>query len=725
MITDIHIRSDLKPIEIGDTVVSGRPLKRMKRRVTADLNDFLTFPPPTAGGGPPFRTSISAFLSKHAVLPPPSSLFPHLAWQMLFRVGDLTADDGPDANPAVVCLDIVEEDVARSRSVYCDQCRVVGWSGNPVCAKRYHFIIKADWGSIGGHHKSCASCGDVLHLSESRCKSCNHVMTTKDVEDWMYHQLEDTTHLLHGVIHSNGFGHLLRVNGREGGSTVLSGCHIMDFWDRLCRYLGVRKVSVMDVSKKYGLEYRLLCAVTKGCPWYGDWGYKFGACSFGLTVDDYRMAVEMISRLPLSNFLSQGRKPRTRLQDVISFYQSLSEHELVNVRDLFCFLMSLIHDEHGDSLQFGDAISKKRRFCTSSTLCAWTTTDIKRVEEAMFRVLRAVTGPTWVTWRTLRGAVCKVAPPELLDYCLKEIKGKWTADGMVVHAQCNPDSGAIEYRLEPAGSLAGNPNPTETNCAVVTNCPCKEHLLQDLKYLYEWLLHPQTMLNYGPQANRDVAISSATKILDCKQFVKDYSSPEKKLESENPFVIQLWCGVEIAGGENWEEKEAVTDVPLERLVLSSPNATVGDVKMEASRAFQEVYLMFRRYRAEEVVGYGGVDDSTQVKLLLGSATEMVRVRGRLMGKNWGVSRFRMERGMERWIVECSCGAKDDDGERMLACDVCGVWQHTRCAGIPDLDPVVPVRFVCYKCSSNNSPVTVGGGASGIFCDDTGGGGGSK
>lgn len=65
-------------------------------------------------------------------------------------------------------------------------------------------------------------------------------MTSDDVEDWVYHQLEDTTHLLHGVVHANGYGHLLRVNGREGGSRVLSGTDIMNFWDRLCKYLGVR-----------------------------------------------------------------------------------------------------------------------------------------------------------------------------------------------------------------------------------------------------------------------------------------------------------------------------------------------------------------------------------------------------------------------------------------------------------------------------------------------------
>lgn len=80
-------------------------------------------------------------------------------------------------------------------------------------------------------------------LLYGRCKSCNHVTTTDDVEDWVYHQLEDTTHLLHGVVHANGYGHLLRVNGREGGSMFLSGCHIMEFWDRICRTLGVRLVA--------------------------------------------------------------------------------------------------------------------------------------------------------------------------------------------------------------------------------------------------------------------------------------------------------------------------------------------------------------------------------------------------------------------------------------------------------------------------------------------------
>jgi hypothetical protein len=111
-------------------VSGGKSLKRMKRRVTADHHDFFSFPSPSVAvsenfSGGPFRSNVRSFLTKYALLPPPSALFPHLlTWQILFRVGEIT--DGSDSGPAVVCLDVVEEDVARSRSVYCDQCRVFG-----------------------------------------------------------------------------------------------------------------------------------------------------------------------------------------------------------------------------------------------------------------------------------------------------------------------------------------------------------------------------------------------------------------------------------------------------------------------------------------------------------------------------------------------------------------------------------------------------------------------
>ncbi|KAG6383785.1 hypothetical protein SASPL_156447 [Salvia splendens] len=526
--------------------VTGKPMKRLvKRRVTADLSDFLTFP---SGGdlaaAKAFRTTVRAFLTKHAFLPPPSTLFPHLlAWQILFRVGDLAVDDG---GPAIVCLDVVEEDVARSRSVYCDQCRVVGWSSNPVSAKRYHFIIKADGNSIAGYNKTCAGCGDALHMTDSRCKSCNHVMTTEDVEDWMYQQLDNTTHLLHGVVHANGYGHLLRVNGREGGSCLLSGRHIMNFWDRLCRMLGVRKVSVMDVSKKNGLELRLLHAVVNGHPWLKE------------EASDTPAGFDII--LP-------------------------------------------------SSVRADESSRKKLRTTNSRALCSWTTDDVRHMEEAMFKVLRAVSGSTWVSWHALRGAVCRVGSPELLDYCLKELKGKQVAPGMIVATRCISDSGAMEYRVEP-----GSESISDSTCLNSFPMPCNEGLVGDLKYFYECLLHPEAMAGVG---KREVTVRSATKILDCKQFVKDYL-PGHFLQVSRENTVQVLCEVDLMENHN--------NPPPELMVLSA-DATIGELKVEAMRGFQDVYLMLRRFEAEEVVGYGGLE--------------------------W--------KGIERWIVDCLCGAKDDDG----------------------------------------------------------------
>ncbi|KAM5558538.1 PHD finger protein [Rosa sericea] len=556
----------------------------------------------------------------------------------------------------------------------------LGWSGHPVCGKRYHFIIKADGNSIGGYHKPCMCCGDVVHIYESKCKSCNLDASTDDVEDWVYNQLENTTHLLHGVVHSNGFGHLLRVNGREGGSRMLSGCHIMDFWDRLCKVLGVRMVSVMDVSKKYGLEYRLLHAIIKGHPWYGDWGYDFATGSFALTLDAYNLAVEKLSTLPLSTFLAQRRFPSC-IRDIILRYQSLSERELLNIRDLFGFLIKLLHDAPKCSSRVDDAMSKKRR--ASGVLYSWTKSDVECVEEAMVKVLRAVTGSNWVNQRNLRKAIYKGQPSDLLDYCLNELGGKMVADGIFVSSRRNAD-GDFEYRLE-AGSSA-------SNCSSTSRSLSEENLVLDMRFLYESMLHPQTMMKDLPQETRDLAISCAEKLLDCKQFVKDYK-PER-MSINDPSVTCLLCRVEFT---DESEEYASLDPPPELIVLS--NATVSDLKLAASKAFQDVYLTLKRFQAEELVDYGGVDESTQVKKLLGSA-EYVRVRGRCNAKS-GWSKFSMERGIERWTVECSCGAKDDDGERMLACDVCGVWRHTRCSGIPDSDSV-PANFVCQGCKSSVS-----------------------
>ncbi|PON34876.1 Autoimmune regulator [Parasponia andersonii] len=641
-----------------------------KRRICKDLPDFFEFPPRggSATASQPFRDSVKAFLSSHARLTLQSSLFPSLlAWSLDLR------------SPAPVVLHIVEEDVTTSRrSVYCDHCRVVGWSGHPVCTKRYHFIIRAEQSEMASvqedegrtYPNSCLTCGaSVVHLSESRCKSCNSCVRPDDMEDWLYLQLEDNRHLLHAVVHSNGFGHLLTLNGIQGGSRFLSGHHIMDFWDRLCQTLSVRKISVMDVSKKHGMEYRLLHAVTSGHSWYGNWGYGFGAGSYALTQDVYRKAIDFLSSMPLSPFLFQARTPRSRLQSLIAFYQSLSDTQLATFKDLFSFLLSRTL-----------GTSQKPLLVSSNVLCAWTMNDVELLQQAMVKVLRASSGG-WVARRALKGAICKAASSELLDYSLKHFGGKVTADGLVVCSRCSPFSCTVEYRLEPLSI-------TTDGSGMHLVYPSEDQVICDLKFLYESLLHPDTMASYKPKMMRDKVIDSANKLLDCKQFMKVYV-PENAVPV-NPHADHLWCDVQLS-----DQPKGELVVPPELVVLPL-NATVGDLKGAVTLVFREVYPLFKSFQAEQLVEYGSVDDNITVKFLVGSS-ESIRLEGKCPAKH-GLIRFRKERGIESWTVDCFCGAKDDDGERMLACDTCGVWQHTRCLGIDNSDDI-PAKFVCLRCKS--------------------------
>ncbi|CAH8254234.1 unnamed protein product [Arabidopsis lyrata] len=644
----------------------GRATKRARRsnRISADLYDFSTFPAEEINGNsttlPPFRDGVRTFLATHArVTFPPSTLFSSLmTWQIMLRPGDST--DGSDLSSKLVSLDVVEEDVTRSsRSVYCDHCRVVGWSSHPVCRKRYHFIIRS-----GGDTKACTRCGNTQNLSEgSNCKWCSLAL---DIEDWVYSQLEDNTHLLHGVIHSNGYAHLLSLNGREGGSGFLTGRAIMDFWDRLCSSLAVRKASVMDVSRKYGMDYRLLHGITRGCSWYSEWGYGFKSGSYALTREAYQSAVDTLSGIPLSEFLFQGRKPRTQLHSIIGFYQSLSCSELVTVKDLFSFLLQLIRE------------NRSKPTSKSSVLCAWSKSDVERVQQAMVKILKAAGRPraNWVTRWALKRSICKTASPQLIDYCLKHFGGVLVDDGsLVVCSRCNPSSNDFEYRLESVDNVHRLSNQDVNNASV-------EHVKRDLIYLYETLLHPQTMAEFRYRATRDKMIDAATKILDCKHFIKDYLS-----RTANPFAISLWCHVELS-----DESKECPAPPPELLVLPL-NATVSDLKIEAAKAFQEVYAMFKRFEVEELLGYGSIDDFITLKFLVGT-NGVIRIKGRC--SKHGLLRYRMERGVDNWKVDCKCGTKDDDGERMLACDGCGVWHHTRCAGINNSD-ALPSKFHCFRC----------------------------
>jgi hypothetical protein len=119
-------------------------------------------------------------------------------------------------------------------------------------------------------------------------------------------------HLLHGVLHANGFGHLCRVNGREGGASTLTGTQLMHAWDRLCKLLRARLVSVEDVSNKLTLELRVLHAIAYGKTWYGRWDYTHGRGPFNTSAADWATAASTAAKTPLHALQDASGKRRRK-----------------------------------------------------------------------------------------------------------------------------------------------------------------------------------------------------------------------------------------------------------------------------------------------------------------------------------------------------------------------------------------------------------------------------
>ena len=71
-------------------------------------------------------------------------------------------------------------------------------------------------------------------------------------------------------------------------------------------------------------------------------------------------------------------------------------------------------------------------------------------------------------------------------------------------------------------------------------------------------------------------------------------------------------------------------------------------------------------------------------------------KGTKKGKKQAVQEEEVE------VIRCVCGAiatlGDDDPEPWIACDICGVWQHNVCMGIPTYDDEIPDKYSCELCA---------------------------
>ncbi|KAA8529835.1 hypothetical protein F0562_034361 [Nyssa sinensis] len=673
-------------------------------------------------------------------------------------------------------LYIIEESVQHSLRPCCDHCKCVGWSHHFVSKRRYHMIIPLD---------------DNLNRP-----------LNKD-------SFELHTHLLHGVIHCNGFGHLLCINGIEEDPNYLEVSHIMDLWDRMCTTLQTRKISVNDVSKQGSMEMRLLHCVAYGHSWFGKWGYKFGHESFGVTEQKYNIAIQTLCTLKLdkiANDFNNTGKDR-EIQHLIRSYREVSQTQLVTISDLLQFILSFKStapiQRKTTTAIVNNASSKpsvRQHECQTldkpissarlvsllaNTDCRWPKRRLGYAIEVIVNVLKvkkaATDGKSTMSRQDLREAARQyIGDTGLLDFVLKSIKS-FTVDNQIVHRSINPSTKLLEFTIHDDVNRAESSTESTTFLSSSMKSDSKwsdQRLEHAAEVVLNTLKENKAMLNgrsamsreelrvatrlyigdtglidfvlksidnsvFGDQiifrirnpstkliefAIRDIidqpedgkfsdalalepgldpyedvlflyenvilgysmpdSVCLATRVvLDIKHFVKEWLFKGEEINQQMTLTCRVLPSYEL-------ESEFTRPLPPGELFVVPPRITIGELKGVVQCALRDTYCVMGDFVVKQIGGLRMMDEEKELWCAVESGAH-VWVRGR--GLDLG-TKLRYEGGADNWRVNCVCGARDDDGERMVACDGCQVWKHTRCSDIND-DEAAPMVFLCANCRS--------------------------
>lgn len=474
-------------------------------------------------------------------------------------------------------------------------------------------------------------------------------------------------------------------------------------------------MSLNDVSQKRGMELRLIHGVAYSEPWFGRWGYKFGRGTFCVTQQMYQSAIEALQGIPLC-LLIHHRAGITcnqlghDISLIFSRYHALSDHSLVTLGDLFHFMLELKSRLPTDDQN--SCIDSYNPGMLVETSCRWSP---KRVEMASRVIVEALKRAhfRWVSRQEVRDAArAYIGDTGLLDFVLKSL-GNQIVGNYLVRRSLNPVTKVLEYCLDDLSNVSPNQDGN-----VMTNSKVKGwykisrfQLMMDMFYLYKYILKDQ---NLSTSATTGIfsAIPMAVRIiLHSKYLVKDYSGglPQVKLELGPEGKSNIYCTVMIRNStqvldhNKMISSNEIALPPYECITLKN-NATINDLKLEVERNFKEIYWGLKSFVVETIAN-SSMDNANGTDMVFG----LVEVGGKIVleGSNkdmrgGGVGLVReldgpiSECGSGNCIVDCPCGAKDDDGERMVCCDICEVWQHTLCVRIPNNEQV-PHIFLCNRC----------------------------
>ncbi|KFK41037.1 hypothetical protein AALP_AA2G077200 [Arabis alpina] len=552
----------------------------------------------------------------------------------------------------LIPLYTVEEDVIRSPEPYCDQCRCTGWSNHFVSKRKYHFIIPIDteW----------------------------NVPLDDDVFDLQ-------NHLLHGVIHTNGFGHLICINGVEGGSKYLCGREILDLWDRICSSIRARKITVEDLSTKRSMDLRLLYGVAYGHSWFGRWGYKFCRGSYGVTKNDYKNAIELLGSLELDEIeldFSEHKQSK-EIKHIFRYYREMSEGNLQTFKDLLRFMLIIkSHSPQKTKLHVTPSLTdfphekrskrlflkkndvaendKSLRYRSYSEVAAnlgsrWPVRRLEYAADVIVESLKEMKAlnQNGMTRQDVRDAArLHIGDTGLLDYVLKSMNNV-VVGNVLVRRYVDPLTRILHYTIQ------------ELDDELKLIEPMKETVLEAVPLRIVAESKP------GADVHGDLLVLYTNVLLDYPESESARSATQAILDKQ------------------------VTELPPGEIVTVSVQATVFDLKQAIEETFRDTYCILTNFEVNEIDELREDMEDGDRKLVFGRIESGCAITVRGIGIELE-SKLKFQGGCDTWMVKCVCRARDDDGERMVACDVCEVWQHTRCCGIEDSDTLPPL-FVCSNC----------------------------
>lgn len=498
------------------------------------------------------------------------------------------------------------------------------------------------------------------------------------------------------------------------------------------------------------MKLRLLHVVAFGKSWFGKWGYKFNRGSYGVTGQKFATAVKDLSLLGLEEIINYFRNKVAgkHIKKIIDKYNELSDTPLITLSDLFKFMLGFKcrgstptpsnRKEaviQGSTEALGKTIPVKFDLLATSLAksCRWPQRRIKQVLMVIVNFMKEKqvngNGKRGISRQELREEVRKsVGDTGLIDFVLKSITC-FAMENHIVRRSINSKTRKYEFKLQEIAKRTKTKRfllttftpdyrwdekivrsrksleelqekgrePSTDNEVVdllfnlMTKTANGDEIMHPSRITYERDVYEDILFLYrnvlfGYEESESVSLASRI-VVDSKQFVKEWVIEDQEI---NPPMMALTCQV----FPSFEELETELTRPLSpgEVVVVPASITINELKRVSESACRDVYCMMEKFVVTQIGGIRAIEEDKVLCYTL-------EPNGHVYIKGTGLdldTELRYEGGVFELTVECICGAKSDDGERMRECDVCHVWQHTGCNGIDD-DEGTPPAFICSSC----------------------------